>query len=58
LPSILKKFSATYPKVEIQVVGILSVALAPMVKDESVDLVRATRVKGLSGEFIRFEPIV
>jgi DNA-binding transcriptional LysR family regulator len=58
LPSILKKFSATYPKVEIQVVGLPSLALAPMVKDGSVDLVCATRVKGLSGEFVRFEPMV
>ena len=58
LPPILKKFSATYPKVEIQVVGLPSVALAPMVKDGSVDLVCATRVKGLSGEFIRLEPMV
>jgi DNA-binding transcriptional LysR family regulator len=58
LPAILKKFSATYPRVEIQVVGLPSVALAPMVKDGSVDLVCATRVKGLSGEFIRFEPMV
>jgi DNA-binding transcriptional LysR family regulator len=58
LPSILKKFSATYPKVQIQVVGLPSVALAPLVKDGSVDLVCATRVKGLTGEFIRFEPMV
>jgi len=58
LPSILKKFSATYPKVEIQVVGLPSPALAPMVRDGSVDLVCATRVKGLTGEFIRFEPMV
>lgn len=58
LPAILKKFSATYPKVEIQVIGLPSVALAPMVKDGSVDLVCATRVKGLSGEFIRLEPMV
>jgi DNA-binding transcriptional LysR family regulator len=57
LPPILKKFSATYPKVEIRVVGLPSVALAPMLKDGSVDLVCATRVKGLSGEFIRFEPM-
>lgn len=57
-PPILKKFSATYPKVEIQVVGLPSVALAPMVKDGSVDLVCATRVKGLSGEFLRHEPMV
>ncbi|WP_196251544.1 LysR substrate-binding domain-containing protein [Cupriavidus necator] len=58
LPAILKKFSATYPKVEIQVIGQPSVALAPMVKDGTVDLVCATRVKGLSGEFIRLEPMV
>lgn len=58
LPPILKKFSATYPKVEIQVVGLPSVALAPLLKDGSVDLVCATRVKGLSGEFVRFEPMV
>jgi DNA-binding transcriptional LysR family regulator len=58
LPSILKKFSATYPKVEIQVVGLPSVQLAPLVRDGSVDLACATRVKGLSGEFIRFEPMV
>jgi DNA-binding transcriptional LysR family regulator len=58
LPSILKKFSATYPKVEIQVVGLPSVALAPMVKDGTVDLACATRVKGLTGEFVRFEPMV
>ena len=57
-PSILKKFSATYPKVEIQFVGLPSVALAPMVKDGTVDLACATRVKGLSGEFVRFEPMV
>ncbi|SAK98737.1 LysR family transcriptional regulator [Caballeronia temeraria] len=57
LPPILKEFSANYPKVEIQVVGLPSVALAPMVKEGSVDLVCATRVKGLSGEFIRFEPM-
>lgn len=57
LPPILKQFSASYPKVEIRVVGLTSVALAPMVKDGSVDLVCATRVKGLSGEHIRFEPM-
>ncbi|MFM0048285.1 LysR substrate-binding domain-containing protein [Caballeronia grimmiae] len=57
-PPILKKFSATYPKVEIQVVGLPSVALAPMLKDGDVDLVCATRVKGISGEFLRHEPMV
>ncbi|KXU85456.1 LysR family transcriptional regulator [Paraburkholderia monticola] len=57
-PPILKKFSATYPKVEIQVVGLPSVALEPMLKDGTVDLVCATRVKGLHGEFLRHEPMV
>ncbi len=57
-PPILKKFSATYPKVEIQVIGLPSLALAPKLRDGSVDLVCATRVKGLSGEFLRHEPMV
>jgi DNA-binding transcriptional LysR family regulator len=58
LPAVLRKFSATYPKVEIQVIGLPSVALAPLVKDNKVDLACVTRVKGLSGEFIRCEPMV
>ncbi|SOZ38467.1 LysR family transcriptional regulator [Cupriavidus neocaledonicus] len=57
LPSVLKKFSTTYPKVEIQVVGLPSSALAPLVKDGTVDLVCGTRTKGLSGDFIRHEPM-
>ncbi len=57
-PPILKKFSATYPKVEIQVAGLPSLALVPMLRDGSVDLVCATRVKGLSGEFLRHEPMI
>jgi DNA-binding transcriptional LysR family regulator len=58
LPSVLKKFSASYPKVEIQVMGLPSVALAPLIKDGTIDLVCGTRVKGLSGEFVRHEPMV
>ncbi|TDN70685.1 LysR substrate-binding domain-containing protein [Paraburkholderia sp. BL10I2N1] len=58
LPSVLRKFSATYPKVEIQVVGLPSHALAPLVRDNKVDLACVTRMKGLSGDFIRFEPMV
>ncbi|NML31723.1 LysR substrate-binding domain-containing protein [Paraburkholderia antibiotica] len=57
-PPILKKFSATYPKVEIQVIGLPSMALQPMLKEGTVDLVCATRVKGLHGEFLRHEPMV
>jgi DNA-binding transcriptional LysR family regulator len=58
LPAVLQKFSATYPKVEIQVVGMPSNALAPLIRDSKVDLACATRVRGISGEFIRFEPMV
>jgi DNA-binding transcriptional LysR family regulator len=58
LPSVLRNFSATYPKVEIQVVGLPSNALAPLLKENKIDLACVTRVKGLSGEFIRLEPMV
>jgi DNA-binding transcriptional LysR family regulator len=58
LPSVLRKFSANYPKVEIQVIGLPSAALAPLVKDNTIDLACVTRMKGLSGDFIRFEPMV
>jgi len=58
LPSVLRKFSATYPKVEIQVMGLPSHALAPLVRDNKVDLACVTRMKGLSGDFIRLEPMV
>src|SRR6202035_4505861 len=33
LPSVLRKFSASYPKVEIQVIGMPSNALAPLIKE-------------------------
>lgn len=58
LPGVLRKFSATYPKVEIQVVGMPSHALVPLVKDNKIDLACITRVKGVRGEFIRLEPTV
>ncbi|WP_144154209.1 LysR substrate-binding domain-containing protein [Paraburkholderia sp. BCC1885] len=58
LPSVLRKFSASYPKVEIQVIGLPSHALAPLVKDNKIDLACVTRMRGLSGAFIRFEPMV
>jgi DNA-binding transcriptional LysR family regulator len=58
LPSVLRKFSATYPKVEIQVMGLPSSALVPLLRDNKVDLACVTRMKTLSGDFIRFEPMV
>ncbi|MEX3957974.1 LysR substrate-binding domain-containing protein [Trinickia sp. EG282A] len=58
LPGVLRKFSATYPKVEIQVVGLPSHALVPLVKDNKIDLACMTRMKGVRGELIRLEPTV
>jgi len=58
LPAVLRKFSASYPKVEIHVIGLPSHALAPLLKDNKLDLACVTRMKGLSGEFIRLEPMV
>jgi DNA-binding transcriptional LysR family regulator len=58
LPPVLRKFSASWPKVEIQVIGLPSSALAPLVKDNKIDLACVTRMRGLSGEFIRLEPMV
>ena len=58
LPSVLRKFSATYPKVEIQVIGMPSNALAPLIKENKIDLACVTRMRGLSGDFIRLEPMV
>ncbi len=58
LPGVLRKFSATYPKVEIQVVGLPSHALVPLVKENKIDLACMTRMKGVRGEFVRLEPTV
>jgi len=58
LPPVLRKFSANWPKVEIQVIGLPSSALAPLLKDNKIDLACVTRMRGLPGEFIRLEPMV
>ncbi|MGN6230046.1 MAG: LysR substrate-binding domain-containing protein [Trinickia sp.] len=58
LPPVLRKFSAIYPKVEIQVIGLPSHALAPLVNEDKVDLACMTRVKGIRGKRVRLEPIV
>jgi DNA-binding transcriptional LysR family regulator len=58
LPPVLRKFSASYPKVEIQVIGLPSHALAPLVSEDKLDLACMTRVKGVRGERLRLEPIV
>jgi DNA-binding transcriptional LysR family regulator len=58
LPPVLRTFSATYPRVEIQVVGRPSHELALQIKDNTLDLACITRTRGCPGEFIRMEPMV
>lgn len=58
LPGVLSKFAAMHPRVDIRVIGLPSIALVPMLKDNSIDLACLTKVKGLASEFIRHEPII
>lgn len=58
LPQVLGKFAAMHPRVELRVIGLPSNALVPLLKDNSIDLACLTKVRGVSGERIRFEPIV
>jgi len=58
LPPVLRKFSATYPKVEMQVIGLPSHALASLVNENTVDLACMTRVKGVRGQRVRLKPTV
>ena len=58
LPPVLRTFSATYPRVEIQVIGRPSHHIAQMVKDNEVDLAVITRTKGCPGVLLRMEPLV
>ncbi|TKC85945.1 LysR family transcriptional regulator [Trinickia terrae] len=58
LPQVLGKFAAAHPRVEVRVIGQPSSSLVPMLKDNSIDLACLTKVRGVTGEFIRFEPII
>ncbi|AXK67315.1 LysR substrate-binding domain-containing protein [Burkholderia sp. IDO3] len=58
LPQVLGKFAAMHPRVEVRVIGQPSSALVPMLKDNTVDLACLTRIKGVTGELVRLEPIV
>jgi DNA-binding transcriptional LysR family regulator len=58
LPQVLGKFAAAHPRVEVRVIGLTSSALVPMLKDNTIDLACLTKVPGVSGEFIRYEPII
>ncbi|RQZ30634.1 LysR family transcriptional regulator [Burkholderia sp. Bp9090] len=58
LPQVLGKFAAMHPRVEVRVIGQPSSALVPMLKDNAIDLACLTRIKGVTGELVRREPIV
>jgi DNA-binding transcriptional LysR family regulator len=58
LPPALKAFSARFPRVEIEVVCAQSTVLAPLLAANEIDLAFISRMRGVSGEFIRLEPMV
>lgn len=58
LPTVLRKFAVAHPRVEIRVIGLPSSGLIPLLKDNTLDLACFTKARGVSGEFIRFEPMV
>jgi DNA-binding transcriptional LysR family regulator len=58
LPTVLRKFAAAHPRVEIRVIGLPSSALIPLLKDNTLDLACMTKARGVSGEFVRYEPMV
>ncbi|WPO97752.1 LysR substrate-binding domain-containing protein [Pseudomonas sp. HR96] len=58
LPPVLRRFSASYPGVDIEVVGLPSYALLPLLRNNRLDLACMTRIDGVSGEFVRNEPMI
>lgn len=58
LPSVLRRFAVAHPRVEIRVIGLPSNALIPLLKDNTLDLACITKIRGVTGEFIRHEPMV
>lgn len=58
LPTTLRRFSLAHPRVEIHVIGRPSSELIPLLEDCTLDLACITRTPRISGEHIRFEPIV
>ena len=58
LPSVLRRFAAAHPRVEIRVIGLPSHALIPLLKDNTLDLACITKARGVTGDFIRHEPMV
>lgn len=58
LTTVLRKFAVAHPRVEIRVVGMPSNQLLPLLKDNTLDLACVTKARGISGEFIRQEPMI
>jgi DNA-binding transcriptional LysR family regulator len=58
LPSVLRKFAIAHPRVQIRVIGLPSSELVPLLKDNTLDLACITKIRGVTGELIRYEPMV
>lgn len=58
LSPVLKRFAKAHPFVELRVIGSSSSNLAPLLRDNTLDLACLTRVKGIPGDLLRREPMV
>jgi DNA-binding transcriptional LysR family regulator len=58
LTEVLRKFSIVHPHVEIRVIGMPSDQLAPLLKNNTLDLACVTKSRGITGQHIRQEPMV
>lgn len=58
LSPVLRRFALAHPHVELRVMGLPSSELAPLLKDNTLDLACLTRVKGIPGDLLRREPLV
>ena len=58
LPDVLRKFSALYPRVTLELVCAPSAVLAPMLADNKIDLAFLSRGRRTKGIFIRSEPMI
>ncbi|MGR6431489.1 LysR substrate-binding domain-containing protein [Rhizobium sp. PAMB 3174] len=58
LPPVLRRFSLSFPKVEIKVVCAQSTVLVPQVRNGEIDLAVVTRSRGVEGQLLRREPMI
>ena len=58
LPNVLRKFSAIYPRVALELICAPSTVLAPMLADNKIDMAFLSRGSRTKGSFIRFEPML